>query len=90
MPFINATEAIGVIVQSGTETVTGSIIATLFLILLFLIILCVMFSIPLEFAAIILLPFCISVAAYYSSFLLAVTLIAIYLSALVAQHFIFK
>lgn len=88
--FLNITGAIGVILLRGTETVTGSIVATLFLILLFLMAVCMMFSIPLEFMAVILLPYCFAVGAHYSDFMIPIILIITYVSALMAHHWILK
>lgn len=90
MVFANATGVISDIIESGSNTVTGSVIATLFFILLFLIILCLMFGIPLEFIAVILLPICISVGAYYSDFFKPLIVFLIYLAMILSKNWIFK
>jgi len=90
MDFINATGTIGTIMSSGTSTLTGSIVATLFFILLFLMVLALMFGIPLEFLSVLILPFCIGVASYYSNFLLPVIIILLYVSMIIAKNWLFK
>jgi len=88
--FINVTGSIGQIISAGTINVTGSVVATLLLVLVFLVIVCVMFGIPLEFASVLLIPFCISVGAYYSNFLGPLIIILIYVSTLIAKNWIFR
>lgn len=90
MIFVNATESLGVILSQGTTTVTGSIVATLFIILLFLIVVALMFSIPLEFLAVLILPFCLGIGAFYGDFIIPITLILIYVSTIIAKNWIFR
>ncbi len=88
--FINITESIGLIVQSGTQNVTGSIFITLFLIMIVLFAIAMMFGIPLEFTSILILPFCISCAAYYGNFIAPVSIIIIYVSTIITKNWIFR
>ncbi len=88
--FINATGEIANVLTRGTTTVTGNLTATLLLLLIILFVLCIMFTIPVEFAGVILLPFCISVAAYYSEFVGPVVTIIVYLSTILAKNWIFR
>jgi len=88
--FINETGVIGSILAAGTQNLTGSIMATLFFVLIFLVVICIMFNIPLEFAALLLLPFCLGVGAFYSSFIIPITIILIFVSALVAKNWLFR
>ena len=88
--FINTTESIGIILAGGTQTLTGSIIATLFLVLAFIFVLCIMFNIPLEFSAVLIFPLIISMAAFYSQFLILVVGFGIYFSIIIAKNFIFR
>lgn len=88
--FINETDVIGTIMDAGTQTLTGSMVATLFFILLFLIVMAFMFGIPLEFMAVIILPFCIGVASYYSNFLVPVIMILIFIASILAKNWLFK
>ena len=90
MDFINLTGSIGQIITHGTINITGNLVATLLLVLTFLIIVCIMFNIPLEFASVLLIPFCISVGAYYSSFMGPLIVIFIYVSTLIAKNWIFR
>jgi len=88
--FINETDVIGQVLESGTQTLTGSMVATLFFILMFLVVMCLVFGIPLEFLAIIILPFCISVGAYYSNFFLPIVIIIIFVSSIIAKNWLFR
>lgn len=88
--FLNLTESIGLIMTSGTTTVSGSIVATLFMVLAFLIAIGILFNIPLEFMSILILPFCIAVGAYYSSFMIPIICIIIYIAAILAKNFLFR
>ena len=88
--FINESGEIASILMRGTTTLTGNLTATLLLFLIILFVLCIMFTIPLEFAAVIILPFCISVAAYYSEFVGPVVTIIVYLSTILAKNWLFR
>jgi hypothetical protein len=88
--FINATGAIGRIVEAGSTGVTGSVVATIFVILLVFFAISIMFSIPLEFFAVIILPFCISCTAFYSNFILPIIVIVFYVGFLLAKNFLFR
>lgn len=88
--FMNWTETIGIILKAGTQTVTGDIISTLFLVLIFLFAICIMFSIALEWIAIIILPLCLAMASEYNNFIGPVTVIIIYISMIITKNWIFK
>jgi hypothetical protein len=51
---------------------------------------CIMFSIPLEFAVVILFPFAVVTAFYNYEFWYIVGVMIIYLSFVVAKHFPFR
>lgn len=90
MFFINETGVIATIMAAGTQTLTGSMVATLFLILIVLFAIAIMFRIPLEYLAIIILPFCLSIGAYYSSFMIPIIVILIYLAMILAKNWLFR
>jgi len=90
MAFINTTDIIGVIIGEGTKNATGNLMATLLFIFLFLIVVCIMFGIPLEFIAVILLPICLASASYYSDFFKPLIVIIIYVSMIIAKNWLFK
>jgi len=90
MVFINETDILGLILAAGTSNLTGNIVATLLLVLLFLVCISLMFSIPLELTTVILLPLCIGMGAYYSNMLAALIVILIYISMIVAKNWLFK
>lgn len=90
MVFINTTDIIGVIIGRGTDNATGSLMATLLFLLAFLLVLCFMFQIPMEFASIILLPICLACGAYYTDFFKPLIVIIIYVSMVIAKNWLFR
>ena len=88
--FINQTDVIGRIMNSGTNTLTGSMVATLFFILLFMIVVAFVFGIPLEFTAIFILPFVLAVGSYYSNFYMPLVIIIVFVSSILAKNWLFK
>lgn len=88
--FINQTESIGIIIQAATQNLTGDIVGTFFLILLCIMALAIMFGIPLEFTAIIVLPLCIVIGAFYSNFMIAVAGIVLFLAFILAKNTFFN
>jgi len=90
MVFINETGILGTIILAGTKSITGDIFATLFLIMIFLIGLCLLFGIPIEFVTVILLPLCIACATEYSAFVPALGVFIIYLSVIITKHWLFR
>lgn len=90
MLFINETGVLGTIISAGTTNLTGSVVASLFLILIFIIIMCMMFQIPIELIAVILLPFILGVCAFYGNFIIPVVVIIIFVSAIIAKNFLFR
>jgi hypothetical protein len=90
MPLFNTTGTIGVILQSGAENVAGSMVGVLYMILFLLIVACIVFGIPLLWIAVIVIPFCLSAASYYSDFIMPLALVLIYLAGALTQHFWIK
>jgi len=90
MIFINETGIIGTIIQAGTENMTGSLVATLFFVLLFLVAIAIFFGIPFEFMAVLLLPFSIGLGAYYSSFMVPIIVTLIIISSIIAKNWLFR
>jgi len=90
MLFINQTETIGTIINAGTQNLTGSLVATFFVILLFLLIIAVIFQIPLEFIAIFILPFMLVIGAFYSSFMIPIIVLFIFAAIIITKNWIFN
>lgn len=88
--FLNTSDVIGNIINAGTQNMTGDIVTSVYLIIIFLVAVCIMFGIPLEFMAVIILPLCLSIAAYYSDFMTPIVIIIVYVSALISKHFLFR
>lgn len=90
MALLNTTGIIGQVMVAGTTTLTGSLEATLLLVLIILFTISLMFRIPLEYFAVILLPFCLAIATETGEFMVPITIIIIYVSTIVAKNWIFK
>lgn len=90
MAFINSTGVIGVLIGKATETTTGDIFITLLLLLVFLLAVCIMFRIKIEWASIIILPYAFACGSYYSQWVSVIGVILIYLSFILSKNFIFK
>ena len=86
--FYNTTQPIGIIINSATENITGSLFITLLLIVLFLIAICLMFRIPVEFTIILILPLLLTVSAYSSDFISILGVLLIYLGIIFGKMFI--
>ena len=87
MIFYNASQAIGQIVEGITTNMTGGLFLTLLTIVLFLIALCLMFRIPIEFTAIIILPLLLTITAHTTEFLSITGVMLIYLGILFGKMF---
>jgi len=90
MVFINETGIIGTIIAAGTQNVTGNLFITLLVVLIFLIVIGIMFSIPLEFIAILILPICLASGSYYHNFVAPLGIIIIYIATLITKNWLFK
>ena len=90
MVFINTTDVLGVIIATGTETTTGSLFISLLIFILFLMSVCVLFGVPLEFSVIIVLPLLLGCMSYYGDFIAIGTTFLIYLALIFTQKFIFR
>jgi len=90
MVLINTTGVIGSVLLAGTQSITGDMFASLMLILIFLIAVCMLFGIPMEFIAIIIIPFLIATATEYTLFIPVLGVTLIYISILIIKNWIFK
>jgi hypothetical protein len=88
MAFVDS-NGTSVFLLTSVNEVTGSLFITLFFIVLVLIIIALMLRIPIEFTAIIVLPFLISVTAYESSLMSVTGVFLIYIALLLANNFWF-
>jgi len=89
MEFINQSDIIGKVIEAGTTSITGHIIATLFIILLFLLIICTIFGIPLEFSLILIWPFLIAIAAFQGEFfILAIAILFLFAFIAIKTYFL--
>lgn len=90
MMEMNTTGAIGLIMQSSAENVTGSIVLSLFIVLLFFFAVSIYFQIPFEMFVIIVIPFCLGLGAYHREFMVPVVVIIILISAMIAKNWLIK
>jgi hypothetical protein len=88
--FYNSSGSFGLIIDAWTYNVTGDLYLTLVSFVLLLFAFCLMFKIPIEFTAIIVLPMMIVAMAWSSQFLAIGGLTLIYIGVLVAKWFIIK
>jgi hypothetical protein len=86
----NSTQVIGQIIESATLNVTGSLYLTLLGVILGLVLICLLFRIPIEFTAIIVLPLMLGLMAYMSEFRIIGGVTLIYLGVLLGKNFFFK
>jgi hypothetical protein len=90
MDFVNTSGTIAQILISGTANLTGSMTATLFVVLIFLFVLCLFFGIPLEIAMIILFPIILVMASFYGGFVGIIVAIIIFFGFIIAKNFLFR
>jgi len=90
MVLVNTTGVIGSILLAGTQSITGDMFANLILILIFLIAICMLFGIPMEFVSIIIIPFLIATATEYTLFIPVLGVTLIYISILITKNWIFR
>jgi len=90
MDFINESGLIASVLNHMTINVTGSTFLTLLAIVMGLIVIALMFRLPVEWTSIIVFPFLIVTAAFYTDFLPVLGVFVIYLGILVGKNFFFK
>lgn len=86
----NSSGIFGIILDAFTYNVTGSLFLTLLAMIILLFAFCLMFKIPLEYTAIIVMPILITLMAYSSDFKAIGGLMLLYISVLVARWFLVK
>lgn len=87
--FINQSGTIGQIVTLMTNQGTGSLFLTFLLIVLSIMLLAMVFRIPLEFTAIIILPITLTLMSFIGNFWTFGGVLLIYLAILGAKYFFF-
>jgi len=88
--FLNCTQIIGQVIQSATETTTGSLYLTFLFIILLLVVIGMIFRIEFEYITIVTLPLFLALMSYYQQFLALGSVIFIYLGILITKNFIIK
>ena len=87
---INTGDIIGQIIMAFTTQTTGSLFLSLFIIMIFLIAICIMFGIPLEFSAILIFPFVLSCMAYFNDFTATGSILLIYIAIILTKNWLFR
>lgn len=88
--FINQTGTIGVIFEAITNNVTGSVYLTLLGLMIIIILFFMLFRVPIEFTAILILPMCIIFMSFYGEFLVVGLTLLMYIGFLVAKNFFIR
>lgn len=89
--FMNCTQSIGLIVQQASLNVSGSLFLTLGMVLILLIAACILFRIPLEFTAVIIIPLVLVYMAYDPThFIIVGVALFFYLALIFTKNFIFR
>jgi len=83
--FINETQTTYLIFDSAIKLI-GNNFLTLLMIFMFLLLLCVVLRIPLEFSGAFLLPFLLILWTYNASFLSIAGIVLIYLGVVIAKN----
>lgn len=90
MVLYDETGTMGIIINSMTSDVTGSLFVTLLLIVIFVMAIAFMFRIPVEWTIIFVVPLLIVIMAYSSDFLAVSGVLLIYLGILIGKNWIFN
>ena len=88
--FINETGFIATVLTSLTNNITGSLFLSLLMITILLLLICLLFRLPIEFSAVLLVPFFIVCMAATSDYLALGGTILIYLGIIMAKNFFLK
>jgi len=88
--FINQTSFISTIIIDLTTNVTGSLFLSLLIITFFFILIALMFRLPMEASAVILLPLLLTFMATESQYIVVGGIILLYLGTILGKNFILK
>lgn len=88
--IINMSNSIGLAIGMGSQSMTGSLVLTLLLIMIILFAICMMFQLPIEVSGVILLPVFIAAGSYYSNLLAPLMAILLYFAVMISKHWIFR
>lgn len=88
--FINDSGTTSVIIKGLFDNVGGSWFATIMLIILFVILLAVIFRVPFELTAIVIMPLLLVCMVYVPDFLAVAGVFLIYLGVLVGKNILFN
>ena len=90
MVFMNMTETVGIVMGQASTYTTGSMVASLLVVLIFLLAIAMMFGIPIEYTVVLVYPYLLAVAAHYHELVSVLIVAILYSSLLVTKWFMFK
>lgn len=90
MVMYNSSSFIGLILDAGTENLTGDLQLTLLLIFIFLMVIAIMFNMPIEYMAIVIIPITLTMAVYFSIFWVPLLIIFLYVGSIITKNWIFR
>lgn len=88
--FINWTETLGVMMAQANTYTTGSMVASLLIILIMILAVCFMFGIPIEYTIVIVFPYLLATSAYYHDLVGPLIVGILYSAMLITKLWIFK
>lgn len=88
--LINTTNGIGSMVVYLTNNVTGSLFLTLMFIVILVLAFAMILRVPMEFSAVFVLPLLIGIMAYYGEFVSVGGVFIIYLAIILSKNLWFK
>lgn len=88
--FINESGTIGIIFEAVTNNVTGSAYLTLLGFMIIIILFFMLFRVPIEFTAILILPMCIIFMSFFGEFLVIGLTLLMYIGLLIAKNFFIR
>lgn len=88
--FVNQSDYVGILISSFTANVTGSLFITLLFIIIMSIMLAMMFRLPIEASSILVIPLMIVILAYYGNVMPVVGGFLIFLGIILSKAFFFR
>lgn len=90
IPIINMSNSLGLVIGTGSQDVTGSLVVTLLLIMILLFGICLMFKMPIEVSGVIMLPLMIVSSSYYNNLLAPLIAFLLYFAVIIAKYWLFR
>lgn len=88
--IINMSNTLGLVIGTGSQDVTGSLVLTLLLIMILLFAICLMFKMPIEVSGVIMLPLMLVSSSYYNNLLAPLIAFLLYFAVIIAKYWLFR